>query len=608
MASRLSVALLLIALIVLAGLQYYWIGQISVAERQRLERSVRESSDEFAEDFALELRTLLSTWDSRDGTPAVSIDDASILTRYQDWVYSAGFPGLVEALYTLRGKQLSRLDPVKGTGEPSDWPPKLLPLAELLEAAPARDGFQNFRPLRLEGMDIVLVPLGRGGDLPPRGDRPQRGAGRSGEPVQSQARQRIPFGQEGVRPNESWLIVELNHDVIVGEVFPALAARRFPQNESRHYRLAVVSTGADTETRVIFNGGSAWTPEDLAAPDHSVALFGPGGFPGGRRRPNGFNALPGWRGGPRVEREARGPFPPVPGALFGEDWTLLVKHQAGSLEIAASRFRDRNLAISFGILVVLGIGAATMIVSGQRARRLGALQMEFAAGVSHELRTPLAVIQSAAHNLRSGVVRDREGIEEYAAIVQKEARRLSEMVEHVMTYTETQSGRQRFDIAPVDVAHAVDHALRNMDIVLRDSNAEVHTRIEDDLPPASADTTALVRCVQNLLSNAVKYGRSSGGVRIDIDAGFNRAGGTVDLSVTDHGKGVPAADLRLLFEPFHRGSNAEPSTPGNGLGLHLVRSMIESQGGTVSYERVDGAGARFTLHLQTAAMPGRGAS
>ena len=87
--------------------------------------------------------------------------------------------------------------------------------------------------------------------------------------------------------------------------------------------------------------------------------------------------------------------------------------------------------------------------------------MEFAAGMSHELRTPLAVIRSAAHNLRSGIVRDKEGIEQYASIVQEEARRLSDMVEEVLLYSETQSGRKKYDLEPIDLNEAIDRAVTN---------------------------------------------------------------------------------------------------------------------------------------------------
>jgi signal transduction histidine kinase len=226
------------------------------------------------------------------------------------------------------------------------------------------------------------------------------------------------------------------------QVFPALVARDFPMTGDQNYRVAVVSMPSSV---AVFSTGKTWTAEDLATFDYAVDLIGgPGQFGqigglgrGGPPRPGGRGAA--WLRDPgRATRR---------GTYVGQGLRLLVKHEAGSLETAVSNLRRRKLAISFGILLVLGFGAGVGIVSGHRARTLGRLQMEFAAGVSHELRTPLAVIQSAAHNLRAGVVQDREGIEEYATIVQKEARRLSNMVEQVMTYAETQSGRKRYDIA-----------------------------------------------------------------------------------------------------------------------------------------------------------------
>jgi signal transduction histidine kinase len=284
---------------------------------------------------------------------------------------------------------------------------------------------------------------------------------------------------------------------------------------------------------------------------------------------------------------------------LGHHWRLLVKNEAGSLEAAVEQARRRNLAVSFGVLLVLGAAALTLMVSGNRARSLGKLQMEFAAGVSHELRTPLTVIQSAAHNLRSGVVRDRESVEQYAQIVQKEARRLSGMVDQVMAYAETQSGRRRYDISAIDLNDIVEQALKTLAFV-DDVAVTVDRRLAADLPPALADPGALTQCVENLITNAVKYGQRDGAVHIDIEAAHDAAARRIRLSVMDHGHGVPAKDAPHLFDPFHRGSNAKTSTPGNGIGLHLVKKTMESQHGTVAYSDRPGGGACFTLVLPSA--------
>ena len=233
--------------------------------------------------------------------------------------------------------------------------------------------------------------------------------------------------------------------------------------------------------------------------------------------------------------------------MISQPWQLLVKHRAGSLESAVEQVRKRNLAISFGIILVLGAGLITLVISSQRAHTLGKLQMEFAAGVSHELRTPLAVIRSAAHNLRSGIVHDKEGVEQYAAIVQEEARRLSDMVEEVLLYAETQSGRKKYKLEHVDVNEVIERAITNLSPTIDFSECELTTQIDQDLPPLKADAAALTQCVQNLMSNAVKYGKSAGKAQIEVAAGKDPSANEIRLSVTDHGPGIdsrgPAATV-----------------------------------------------------------------
>jgi signal transduction histidine kinase len=484
-------------------------------------------------------------------------------------------PHLVKSLYIARPGELLRLNPETEIFEPDVWPGAMAGIGDWLS------GRGTGAAAAIQA-DVVLLSSGR--RFPgARGTDP-------GNPVE--------------RENENpWIIAELDRGVIVEHVLPRLVARHFRDYEGRDYRVAVMASRAGAETRPIFTSGNEWTTEDLRSPDYATDLLAP--FPPSRRGGGASGAGAGQRGGRGSERgrgEARGPLV----LLAGQNWGMLVKHPEGSVETAVTKFRRRNMAISFGILVVLGASAVALVISSSRARRLGRLQMEFAAGISHELRTPLAVIQSAAHNLGSGVVQDREGIAEYASIVKGEARRLTEMVEQVMAYTETQSGRKNYDLVPVDVRDVTEMAIRNMTGVLSEGNARVTVDIAENLPPALADAPALVRCLQNLLSNAVKYGREEDGSQIEVQARYlveTESAGKVQITVDDHGPGVPESDVKYLFEPFHRGSNATTNTPGNGLGLHLVDRIMQAQRGSVTYDRNVNGGARFTLTLQAAPNP-----
>jgi signal transduction histidine kinase len=374
-------------------------------------------------------------------------------------------------------------------------------------------------------------------------------------------------------------IIDLDRGVILKELVPALADKHFASREQMAYRIAILAQG--DEPRVLYSSAGEWTPEDIAEPDAAVNLFGASGPPGFGGRPRG-----------------NGPRGPFQSSLISDPWQLIVKHRAGSLGTAVEQMRMRNLAIAFGILLVLGAGLITLVISSQRAHTLGKLQMEFAAGVSHELRTPLAVIRSAAHNLRSGVVRDKEGVEEYASIVQEEARRLSEMVEEVLLYSETQSGRKKYQLGPVDVNEVIDRAITNLSPAIDLTHCELTTQIDPDLPPVKADAAGLTQCVQNLLSNAFKYGKNGDKTQIKIAA--RKSGGEIQLSVIDRGAGIDSSDQRQLFEPFYRGKNAGPNTPGNGLGLHLVKRIMQAQRGRVTYSPSPYGGASFTLHIPIA--------
>jgi signal transduction histidine kinase len=644
MFSRLSIVLLLIALPVLAALQYQWIGQISQSERQRLEEGVRDSSARFAEDFAQGIRRVVTTFELRDGLPE---DAGPIVTRYEQWneaATGASYPHLLRTIYLIKpdamgSLELFRVDIQTQAFQSVDWPASLLELKESL--------MKELPPAPSDRRREDVSRGGRGGN-PGFANDPFRRGSRGGR-----AGGRGPFEFPAPRgpQREGWLLAELDEDVLVKEVLPDLVTRRFPVIGDQDFRVTVVSMSGSPHA--IFTSGEPWSSLDMATPDHVADLLeysgplGPRGNAAHNRppldnmlavlipinRPSSTNVslqprpdiaaqprpdvpaqprldppgrpntlrTPQRGGAPRTGRRNFGQGPPVDVAFVGQNWRLMVKHQSGSLEAAVTQLRRRDLAISFGILVVLGIGAVTAVLSGQRARTLGKLQMEFAAGVSHELRTPLAVIQSAAHNLRAGVIKDKEGIAEYAGIVQTEARRLSDMVEHVMTYAETQSGRKRYDIGPIDLMEVIDRATQHTEMALGQSNVTMDQVIDSSLPPALADSSALTQCLQNLLSNAAKYGkREDGAVQIEIEAKFDREARKVNLSVTDHGPGVPADDVRHLFEPFHRGSNAATSTPGNGLGLHLVRKIMEAQNGAVTYEEGKDGGARFTLTMPAA--------
>ena len=220
----------------------------------------------------------------------------------------------------------------------------------------------------------------------------------------------------------------------------------------------------------------------------------------------------------------------------GENWEILVRHRAGSLESVVAANRMRNLLLSFGILLVLGGSVAMLIVSAQRARRLAHLQMEFVAGVSHELRTPVTVICSAADNLADGLVNAKEQVKEYGGLIRNEGRRLAGMVEQILHFASGQAGGTTYDLKPVSVADAVSAALENVSGLPDAVQFTVDREIEPGLPHVQADGAALTRCIQNLILNALKYGGENRWARVQSARGIAPQTGVIRSA------GVPACD------------------------------------------------------------------
>src|SRR5206468_7523270 len=177
-----------------------------------------------------------------------------------------------------------------------------------------------------------------------------------------------------------------------------------------------------------------------------------------------------------------------------------------------------------------------VLVSANRAQQLARRQMEFVSTVSHELRTPLAVICSAGENIADGVVRDLEQFKNYGQVVRNEGRRLTEMVEQVLSFAGIHSGLKKFALVPTDVGPIVERVLGSLETPLRENGFSVEQNIAKDVPQVMADPVSLTRAVQNLVSNAIKY---SGATRW-IEVSIFTEGGFVKLAVRDSGAGISA--------------------------------------------------------------------
>jgi signal transduction histidine kinase len=568
-----GLTLLTLALIVLlpalALLQYQWIGRVSAGERERMQRNLKVAADQFRDEFDGEIaRAFLSL----QAGVATARDGASdrYSDRYDTWLNTTAHPRIVANIFLIDADgpslRLRRWSPDTHTFAAVDWPAGLADWRPHFASA-----LRDFRAGRVSAQrfgyddhdDLLAAPLRNVIVNPPPGSRPQE-----------------------VTPVFGFTVLQLDLNYIRRELLPALTQRHFTHAAGDTYRVAVIRIGEPS--RVVYKS-IAQASTDAARADavesllwHPDPLFtrsGPDGPPRGRR------------------------------AEANDRWRLVVQHSSGSLEAAVSAARRRNLAISFGMLLLLSVSVALLTITSRRAQRLARQQMEFVAGVSHELRTPIAVIRSAAENLSQGVVANAERVKRYGQMIESESRRLGEMVERVLQYAGIEAGLGLAARAPVAPDEIVESALDSALPLLGPDQVDVHRNIANDLPPVIGDAAALRSAVQNLIANAVKYGGDDRWVGVTAIQAVDGRRREVRITVMDHGAGIPASELPHIFEPFFRGADAQArQVHGSGLGLSLVKRIVAAHGGRVTVSTHPGEGTAFTIALPAADADARPAA
>jgi signal transduction histidine kinase len=270
--------------------------------------------------------------------------------------------------------------------------------------------------------------------------------------------------------------------------------------------------------------------------------------------------------------------------------------------VAAERVTDAEpesrlplLLAVFGLTLAL-FGVA--VVQLRRQQQLVRLRDDFVSGVSHELRTPLAQIRLFADLLETGRLQDPAQRARSVRIINEESRRLTYLVENILHFSRAQRDANRLSPGPVEVGALVREIVDAFAPLARD--AEFVTRVEDGVV-ARIDCDAFRQVLLNLLDNAAKYGPRGQTVQV----GMTVAGFAVRVWVADEGPGVPLEDRARIWEPYRRlERDAEAASGGSGIGLAVVRDLVELHGGRAWVEDAPGGGARFVVELPGATYAG----
>jgi signal transduction histidine kinase len=283
------------------------------------------------------------------------------------------------------------------------------------------------------------------------------------------------------------------------------------------------------------------------------------------------------------------PFAPVfPG------WELAAGYPGDTVAGLAKRNFRTAVLLDLVVAALLLAGVIFMLRIAAREVALAEAKSSFVSNVSHELKTPLSLIRLFSETLELGRTKSPDKEREYIHIIHNESRRLTQLVNNILDFSKIEAGRRQYQLASCDITALVQEVLNAYEYQISSAGFELKTYFSASVPPIAADKDALSQAVLNLLNNAIKYSEQ----RRQIEVRVENRGREIAIEVADQGIGIPRSEHEKIFEKFYRVSTGlVHNTKGSGLGLALVKHIVEAHRGRILVESAPGAGSRFTILL-----------
>lgn len=231
-------------------------------------------------------------------------------------------------------------------------------------------------------------------------------------------------------------------------------------------------------------------------------------------------------------------------------------------------------------------------------QKIDADRRQFVSNVSHELRTPLTSVHSYIEALLDGAWEDKKLAPKFLKVTQDETNRMIRMINDLLTLSRMDSGTQSYNTELVNINRLFNYVLDQFDMIVRSDDTKKTYKIKRDFTKqdlwAEIDTDRFTQVIDNIMNNAVKYSPDGGVITCRLYENHNR----IVMSISDQGLGMPKAALKHIFDRFYRVDKARARAQGgSGLGLAISKEIVESFGGNIHVNSVEGKGSTFYITL-----------
>jgi signal transduction histidine kinase len=244
------------------------------------------------------------------------------------------------------------------------------------------------------------------------------------------------------------------------------------------------------------------------------------------------------------------------------------------------------------VIVLIAFGIVFIFRDISREERVSVMKSEFIANVSHEIKTPIARIRTLAENLDEGWVNGEEKQHEYFHLIEREAERLTHLVDNILDFSRIEREKKTYRMELVSISNVTKKAIERFRLLVDGQEIIIKENIENDLPLLMLDVESYEQVILNLLDNAVKYSPDDKVIKVAV----RQKNHSIIIEVSDNGIGINKNDIYKIFEKFFRSPLPDGrKIPGSGIGLTLVKEIVYTHGGKIEVESEIGKGSTFKL-------------